>query len=334
MSEPVTDAPARTQAPAGPRPRDAYLCYCREITADAFRGHIAAAPDASFERICADTGLATKCTACLLNAENLFIETKRAGTTGIGTMPTPAQRGRDGWSRQRLYRLVDSLFPDVARTIPGIIPIVAGPGVSTFLVFANTVPPLIGSRAPAFKVRVEARDADGRVTMRERTVVAPGGRLELEISRGLGQDLRPGELATGACFLSYRAAAPGYLGSIRPHFKVVTAGAAGSVHSAGAGRDDAYMESCYLNPAERQYVSAVNCTGRPARVAVSLLADGGTVELGDTVLPARGARLIVIPHNRVPPGRPFGVRARSDREVRWHYLVAEGEPPRISLDHI
>jgi bacterioferritin-associated ferredoxin len=334
MSEHVTDVVSASEPPSGARPRDAYLCFCEAITPDEFRARIAAAPDASFERICADTGVASKCTACLLNAENLFIETKRAGTIAVGDRPLVARHPGEGWSRQRLYRVVDALFPDIARTIPGIIPIVFGPGISTVLVFANTVPPVIGSRAPAFRVKVEGRDAEGRVTLRESSVVAPGGRLEIDISRGLAETARPGELGTGACFLSYRATGRGYLGSIRPHFKVVTPRAASSVHSAGGGRENAFIETCFLNPAERQYVSAVNCTDRAANVSLSLLVDGAPISLGATELPPRGARLIAVPRERAPEGRPFGVLARADREVRWHYLVAEGEPPRISLDHI
>ena len=324
----------RANIASGANWRDAYLCFCHEITAEDFKSEIHAAPDASFERICAEISLASKCTACLLNAETLYIETRREGTTGLADYRRrPSQRG-EGWSRQRLYKILDALSPHAARKVPGIIPVIAGKGISTVLAFANTIPPVIGSRAPAFKIAAEIRDADGRVVAREKGQVEPGGRLEIEISRGLGDSRKNGEFATGVCFLSYQALWPGYLGSIRPHFKVITPVAATSVHSAGAGRLDSYVDTCLFNPGERQFMSIVNCTRTPARVELSVVTGAGPTALCVARIPARGARLVPIEGPVVSGGEPFGVMAKSDREVRCHYMVSEGSPPRVSLDHI
>ena len=314
--------------------RDAYLCFCEEITAEDFRAAVAAAPDRTFEEICASTGLATKCTACLLNAENLFVEVDQASTAeGRKSGVSKGRRADRVRGRHRLYRLVDAVSPKVARRVPGIIPVIAGDGIRTILAFANTVPPLIGEQAPAFEVDVSVFDADGNKVASHTGRVLPDKRLEFDISQNLPAAGGVDCLVTGTCILSYRAAARGYIGSIRPHFKVVTKRAASSVHSAGAGRQHAYVQSCRLNRRERQFVSAVNCTDVPAQVSMKVRCDAAETTCGSWQIPGYGARLLEIPEE-IPFGEMFAVEADADRDVRWHYVVAEGEPPAISLDHI
>jgi len=313
--------------------RDAYLCFCEQVTADEFRARIQTAPDASFDAVCAELGIASKCTACLLNAETIFIETARPDSGRAGAAPA-RKTAKAASAKQQVYRLIDAVFPKVARVVPGIIPVIAGKDIVTTVSFANTIPPVIGSRAPAFQVRVETHDAEGKVVYRDGGTVQPGGRLEFEICKGLKTSTESDELVTGACFLTYKALQDGYIGCIRPHFKVITPISTTAVHSAGAGDCDAFMEVCFMNPNERQYVSAVNCTDKPATVTMAVLVEGERREAGAWTLPPRGARLLPVPADMAPPGRVVGVNALSDRDVRWHYMVVSGTPPRISLDHI
>ena len=329
--EALTSDPVRKESAPGAGWRDNYLCYCEEIAADDFSAAVAAAPEQTFEQICASTGLASKCTACLLNAENLFIQVGRSSTGRAAATGARKRRADQPRGRQRLYHLVDSVSPKIARKVPGIIPVIGGDGVSTMLAFANTVPPLIGDRAPAFDVELTVLDAEGRQVAQERAQVLPDSRIEFDVSANLPP--RDGGLVTGSCFLRYRAAAQGFIGSIRPHFKVVTAIAASSVHSAGAGRREAYVESCLMNPAERQFVSAVNCTSATARVSMTVRGGDKVYEDGPVSIPPRGARLLPLPAG-TPQGEMFAVAATADREVRWHYLLSAGDPPMISLDHI
>ena len=218
------------------------------------------------------------------------------------------------------------------RKVPGIIPVIGGPGVSTILAFANNVPPLIGSRAPAFNVAVEVRDSEGQVVHRDKGTVAPDGRLEFDLTERLFINDAE-ELTTGGCFLSYQATSNGFIGCIRPHFKVLTPTAVTSVHSAGAGRHDTYLESCMPNPGERQYMSAVNCTNTPANVSMSLISDGRTEPSGEWVVPPMGARLLPVPDD-FAGGQVFAIHGKADREIRWHYVVADMDPLRISVDHV
>ncbi len=331
---PATDTPKRPARSAAAN-RDAYLCFCEEVTAEAFRDHIRAHQDQPFEDACAALGVASKCTACLLNAENEFVEAARGsakpGETGKHRAP---QTGHDRpTGRHRIYALLDAVSPSLARRIPGIIPIIAGPGIKTTLAFSNVAPPLIGERAPAFDISIETHDSEGRLVDRVRDRVERNSRREFEVSKGISGGAVDG-ISTGACFLTYRAhGGSGYLGCIRPHFKVESAISVSSVHSAAGGARHAYIEARPANPAERQYVSVVNAATRPASVKVTTLVDGAPVGTGTWAVPARGARLCAVPAG-APLDAVVGVAAEADRPVRWHFMVAEGTPPRLSLDHI
>lgn len=331
----------KTTPTAEIRARDEFLCFCMEITDGDFQQSVARDPKATFDQICSETGLGTKCTACLLNAETAFVE---ARTSGHG--PSADTRGqrqvRRGarLSRQAIYSVLDRLAPQFARRVPGIIPVFAGKDIRTILSIANSIPPVIGSRSPDFHVEVACRDEAGHVYLRHKDRVLTGSRMDFDISQGLtANDVnRDGDRAivTGSCWLSYRAASPGYLGSIRPHFTVETPVASGSVHSAGQGRRSMFWTTIASHVDETQYVSAVNCTRQNAHIEFELAGASIDTHRHTVALPPYASLLYSLPFDALPSsarGASLQVVARADCEVRWHFVVAAGDPPRIAVDH-
>ena len=81
---------------AAPNSRDAFLCYCHGVTHDDFRQGVWGSPDTPFTEITAQLEVGTKCTACLLNAENLYHSARRDQPSDfVGTSTTVA--GKTGW---------------------------------------------------------------------------------------------------------------------------------------------------------------------------------------------------------------------------------------------
>lgn len=313
--------------------RDAFLCFCHELTPDEFRAHVAAEPDAPFEKICAQTGVGTKCTACLLNAEKLFVDTVVSRSKSVGKVG--GRKRNLSFDRRAFYAMIDGISPLVARRIPGIIPVFAGPGIRTVLFISNSIPPVIGSKAPPFEVTVLCRDGGAKPYHKSRHVVEPGANLEVVISDDF--PVSGAALETGSCFLHYRATRKGFIGGIRPHFKVETPASVSAVHSAGAGHRNVFVETCLENRDESQYISAINCEKRPVDVRVWVERGGKELASQDVRLEPMTSHLIKVPLEVEPGGksaRPLLVRATSNGEVRWHYGIVCGEPPRIALDHI
>ena len=313
--------------------RDAFLCFCHEITPDEFRAHVAAEPDAPFEKVCAATGVGTKCTACLLNAENLFVDTVVSRPKSGGKIG--GRKRNLSFDRQALYAMIDGISPLVARRIPGIIPVFAGPGIRTALFVSNAIPPVIGSKAPPFEVTVVCRDAQGEIYHDSRDVVEPGVNLEVDLSERF--PVSGVDLETGSCWLHYRAMRKGFIGGIRPHFKVETPVSISAVHSIGAGHRNVFIETTLENKEETQYISAINCEKRPVKVRVWVERSGKKLSSYELEMAPLTSHLLKVPLECEKPGskaRPVLVRATSDGEVRWHYSINCGTPPRIALDHI
>lgn len=320
------------------RARDAYLCFCNQISADAFQNAVIRNPDATFDELRAETGLGTLCTSCLLNAETAFIA---ARVRANPTRDPRRRRHRARFSRQDVYRVFDRLAPRIPIRLQGIIPVFGGVGVRTILSIANSIPPVVGARSPDFDVRVLCRDSGGRPCFRHEERVPVGGRLDLDISEGLAPDNHGVHgairIATGSCWLSYKACVEGYRGSIRPHFKVETAAAVSSVHSINRGHRRMAVTTIAENLDETQFLSAVNCTTQPVTFDVDVESRRLRARRETVEIPRRGTVLYRLPLRQLPDEvrrEPVRVTARSSGEVRWHFVVAAGDPPRISMDHV
>ena len=320
------------------RARDAYLCFCNQISAGAFQNAAILNPDATFDELCAETGLGTMCTSCLLNAETEFSAAR------VRTNPARDARRRHRrvrFSRQDVYRVFDRLAPRIPIRLRGIIPVFGGVGVRTILSIANSLPPVVGARSPDFDVSVLCRDSGGYPCFRHEERVPVGGRLDLDISDGLASGNYgvhgATRIDTGSCWLSYKACAEGYRGSIRPHFKVETAAAVGSVHSINRGHRSMAVTTIAENPDETQFISAVNCTTQEVTFDVDVESHRFGARRETVEIPPRGTVLHRLPLRQLSDEvqrEPLRVTARSSGDVRWHFVVAAGNPPRISMDHV
>jgi bacterioferritin-associated ferredoxin len=107
------------------------LCYCSQVTAADFCSY---ASNRSFEQALETSGVGARCTACLLDAEYLFVNTSH---TQNAQRPVAAALGRDLSWRRRLWKILDSVAPMSPFPLGEFSPILRGKNVETSIV----VPP-------------------------------------------------------------------------------------------------------------------------------------------------------------------------------------------------
>ncbi len=322
-----------TKAP-GQLLTDEILCPCDNISYEAFRKAIWARPEASFDAVCEDSLVGQKCTSCLLNAESIFSE---AGATRPDVIDdVPRAHRRLILSKQGVYAVIDRLSPKSPFVRDSIMPIVAGRGARTVVTLSNAMIEAIGARSPDFRIQAEMRDGAGAVYASQEVLVPAGERVDLEASADLpGAD--GDAFVTGNCRVRFEPCSPGYFGTIRPHFAVVTPLAMTAVHGQGRGRTSSVFTTMQGPAVETQFVSAVNCANAPGELVVKRFDGDRLVDEQKLDLPARGARLVPlepVSEEIAAIARPLTVQSSSDVETRFHIMVSCGDPPRISLDHI
>lgn len=324
--EPSFGQPARSE-----RPDADILCWCEKITRADFRNAAWNAPDEQFYDLCRSIGVGTKCTSCLLDAEAVFDEAVRQPAPKHGAAGARRQVARRG-AKRIIYDWFDAWSPRVAVPLRGVVPILAGEGVSTIVTVANSVPRALGARSPRFAVRMEVRDEEGRKINAIAKTLAPGERLDHEITPWSGQ----GGLSTGSCRVLMRALDEGYRGSIRPHFTVRTPHSLSTVHSQGNGRRATSIRTIIRPERETQYLSVVNCEQEAASIQLRATRDGEEIVTRQVSIAPFGATLLelALPNGLRDPSRPIVAELKSNRLVRNHMVVAAGSPPRISLDHV
>lgn len=314
---------------------DSVLCFCDGITYESFRRAHTLGPDMSFDELCRQTGVGLKCTSCLLNAETEFVDT--AATLGPAD-GTAAPRRKRQWrlSKQAIYGAIDRLSTKTPFVRQSIMPIIKGRGARTLVSMSNAVPADIGADAPAFRVSAQVRDCAGRLVFAEDETVPAGGRYELEADRHL-PNVEDDAFVTGSCRLEFAACESGYFGAVRPHLAVTTPLSMAAVHGAGRGKTVAYHRTAWCNRAETQYVSVINCSSKSGRVSVSQTVGGAVLDETTETMPGSGALLIPLRDVGSKSGaghRLSSVRATSEVEARFNFVVSCGDPPRIALDHL
>lgn len=334
-----------------PRRGDDLLCYCDEgVTYDAFSRAVANAPNLDFDAICTSVKVGRRCTACLLNAEAQFYEASKdrgsiQSTEEKGSRYLVERKAGTTWQsyKRAAYAFVDSILPPLSMPRVEIAPIVVGPGVTTVVSLSNNYPHAIGNRSATQRVRVRCRDADGQVFRESSHSVAPGARLDLDVSAGMPLKANDGScgLAVGSCWIFMDSVGAGCMGSTRPHFKIVTPSAVTALHTQRANGPESHFVTASWNsePPERQFIVHLNVKNRAVETTIEIEPLGVHRDQARTFtrsLPPLGTDVFELPLTRQNPGAAgyFALHSRADTLVRRLLLVAADGLTRISADHI
>ncbi len=313
---------------------DQFLCYCTQTTRKAFFAAIAANPSIGFDALCESTRVGSQCTACLLNAEDAFVE------GGTQAARAASARGSEGAVRKafrhRVFDVLDRIAPHAGHTYTDRVPVIGGNGIETRVVVSNAVPSW-GQLAPSpYRLTVTLLDESGKQIDRDEAFLKPGEWFDRDVSSDLPR--RSDGLALGTCIVAANPTKRGYRGAARPHFSITTPRSTAALHAQGAkGVLATGIGTIIDNPQERQFLFLADYSGSPNEASITIRPDDDDPTPAPFSVPIAPGGVVLAALPISPRARPATMQAISisaKAPVKVHFVITDRDFARISIDHI
>lgn len=302
------------------------VCGCFNLT----RGELErAAGGLSFERFLEETHAGSRCTACLLDVEYIFVNAPKSPAT---VAPHVTKRPERPSLKRRLYDFLDGLAPQIPFRLVNTVPLLSGEGIVERLWLVNQ-PMVFGKKVsvPPHRFLLTVRDSEGRVISRERHDLPCGESKAITFPRLAGYDDQA--LSAGSVEIARWGLSPGVRGTTRPHFEVEAARSNTTLHVQGAASDpEAWLTAIHRPEETRILFTAVNVASRPLMLAFDFAGDDGApirIEV-----PPFGARVVEPKPVRIASGQPLTYHYRGRGRGKIHVVTASPALDRLAVDHL
>jgi bacterioferritin-associated ferredoxin len=329
------------------------VCACFDITYARFVEIVRDDPTLDFEALLKATKAGSKCTACLLDLELLFVETSArfarggAGTSMESVVSTEKGRAVAALSlKERIYAFVDRYSPAVhpPETQNYYLPVIGGHGIQQFVWIANRSLLFEGNVcAPPMDVELTVRSADGRIVYDEIHHLGRESDLRIDVSRFL-PPAPEGMPQIGSVRIARKATSPGFRGTTRPQIEVMASGGAACVHGQAPARTSGSWQTFLCRPREdRLFFGVANASNKPMTVTFSyphpLVNDGSPpARVVAERARAHGALLheVLLTDEEMArlESRPFSVRWECAELNKAYIMCATPDLSSFSIDHV
>ncbi|MHB1218296.1 MAG: (2Fe-2S)-binding protein [Alphaproteobacteria bacterium] len=301
------------------------ICGCFNLTRGALEK---AAAGSNFEQFLEETRAGSRCTACLLDVEYLFVNAPKNPTAAGSRIVRQDQRS----FKRRLYDILDRLAPQIPFRLTNTAPLLSGRGIVERLWLVNQ-PMVFGKKAgvPPHRFALTVRDGEGRVIGRERHDVSCGESKAIMFPGLPTQSSQ--ELSVGSVEIVRWGLSPGVRGTTRPHFEVEAARSNTTLHVQGAAPNpEAWLTTIHRPVETRILFIAVNVASRPLVLEFDV-GENSSV-LTHVEIPPFGARVIEPMPKNVQPGQPLTYHYRGRGRGKVHVITASPTLDRLTLDHL
>jgi len=300
------------------------VCGCFNLT----RGELEkAASGSNFEQFLEETRAGSRCTACLLDVEYLFVNAPKNRSSGGSSRIGRSERRP---LKRRIYDVLDRMAPQIPFRLTNTIPLLSGHGIVERLWLVNQ-PMVFGKKVgvPPHRFVLTVRDGEGRVTKRERHDVRCGESKAITFpGTPSGEALSVGSVEVARWGLE-----PGVRGTTRPHFEVEAARSNTTLHIQGAAPDpEAWLTTIHAPGETRILFTAVNVAARPLSLEFDFAEE--TSAPMRVEVPPFGARVIEPSAKQVKAGQPLTYHYRGHGRGKIHVMTASPSLDRIALDHL
>lgn len=300
------------------------ICGCFSLTrADLVK----AASGSNFEQFLEETRAGSRCTACLLDVEYLFVNAPKDPTSTAGRR---AERQDRRPMKRRIYDVLDRIAPQIPFRLTNTIPLLSGHGIVERLWLVNQ-PMVFGKKVgvPPHRFVLTVRDGEGHVTGRERHDVHCGESKAITFPSKSSSDA----LSVGSIEISRWGLSPGVRGTTRPHFEIEAARSNTALHIQGAAPDpEAWLTTIHSPGETRILFTAVNVASRPLLLEFDFAEERSA--LIRVEVPPFGARVVEPSARHAKPGQPLTYRYRGRGRGKIHVMAASPTLDRIALDHL
>jgi hypothetical protein len=328
------------------------LCACENATIDDLRTLVHVQRGITFEQMLERTRYGGRCTACLLDLEHYFVrfaEQAASSQAPASVALSPAAAAHLPRQprlplKQRIYRVVDRMAPQVPMVRRNVVPVLLGPGIRQQLIIANQSLMFEGEfTAPDMRIDISVHDSFGQLILEQRKTVTHRSTLRVDLTEPFERSGPVDSLGVGSVTVTMRALSEGYRGTTRPQIEILTDGAACAVHGQAVGRNQGgSIIFGGRDTDERRFISLVSRDRSTLPFELRYpLALHGSYDHGAIhqrlSLPPNGACLVELePCSQTALRSSSGLlRAswKSDGQFAAHVLIADRQLGRFSIDH-
>jgi len=325
---------------------DDLLCYCDGMGPDGdglslerFETEVWNYPELEFDSMLDQLNIGKKCTACLINVESRYYRALQNRPANYVSPNQPEKSSRPTTHpdepkslKQKIYGLIDDVAPEQPITRLSVVPCVSGKGVRTVLTLSNCYPEKIGPEVPTYRYELKHRDSTGKLTSEQSFELPAGESRDVEV----GPSADGESIVSGSTWVHQTPLAPGYAGSTRPHFKLVSAGGISAVHSQVKNSRVSSQVLARANRTEHHLIHAVNLEDQPNAMSLRIWpldGDEAKAEVVEHVVPPFGSMIIEIP-DVVPEDQTlYKFELSSSLQRRSHIMIADADYGMMSADH-
>ena len=306
--------------------RDEYLCFCRKVKADKFKSSIINNPNCGLYDLCAmNNQMATKCSACLPNVEDLYFSLK--SNAKINTKKSKFDNIKKS-KFKKLVKLIDKFSGNTNTKLFGFLPMIVSKNIKTWLVLSNVKPYNLTHIRPDYDVRITLYDPCGsKVNFKKIRIEA---NKELKVCLNDYVKVKNNLIIPYYVKVQRNSLSEGFRGSTRTHFFYQTKNSKASLHTQDGSLKELSFKFYKCNNKEKKYIFIINPEKKPLVLNCSFLKYKG-FSLSKTIN-SLGCDLINIEN---PGSMKFDyLILKSDNPFKSYFLITDEKFNSISVDHL
>tara|TARA_B100001996_G_scaffold382920_1_gene376319 strand:+ start:13030 stop:14004 length:975 start_codon:yes stop_codon:yes gene_type:complete len=317
-----------------------YLCHCHEVSKEYVMDYLKNNSHVSFEEFQRATKAGTKCSACLLQVEDLYIRESSNKIVNSKRVVLPNEQTKN--LKQKFYNIIDSLSPNISWRLKNVFPILINKKIENIVWFANFSKLYSkDEKISSYKIYFELYNSDGKKIWSKIKNLDENELFQLKIPTEKifhnGKDQRN----IGIAWLNVLKIAKkfGNRGTSRPQIQLKTSLSSSAVHGQSASyRDGGDFTGVNNSKGDRQFITFINPGNK--NINLDLYSNLNPTKNNEKpvivkkiLLSSKGCFIYEIPLAG-DFGKPFRVFWQGSGFYKAHVLISNNDITRISLDHL
>jgi len=311
-----------------------YICNCNKVTFEKFDNFLREHNSYDFDLLCKKLKVGNQCASCLPSLEDSFIEVKgnfKRDFTFLGS------HSKSVPFYKKILNFLDLFFGDVSLKQKGILPILFGKNISTWMVMSNCIPDSLDISHINYLIKCDIYDFHGKFLKSIKKTVKPNDIFEVCLDKYVVSNYEDEEINIGTAVITRFGEEKGYRGSTRPHFYFKTKGSMAAVHSQFGGTKSLLFEIDKINKNDKGWLFVHNKTKKLGRFNWSVdkyaLESKINLNKGEFDINPLGSKLIKLAFKEVRNNEEIKIFINSNVVFKEYFILSSADLKHISVDH-
>jgi len=321
-----------------------YICHCLELSKNQAIDFLKKNSQVTFEEFQNSTKAGTKCSACLLQVEDLYIRESSNKTVNSKRVVLPNQQPIN--LKQKFYNLIDKISPNIPWRLQNVFPILINENVENIVWFANYSKLYSKEeRVSSYKIYFDFYNSNGKKiwskikNLDENELFQEKIPTEMILEEEKKINNTKKNITIGWLSVLKIAKKFGNRGTSRPQIQFKTSLSSSAVHGQAASYNEGGHFTGVNNPnGDRQFITFINAGSKSVNLELystsnPMQSDNNSSVTKKIFLKSKSCFIYEIPQTD-DFGKPFRISWRGNGHYKAHALISNHDISRVSLDHL